>query len=655
MAKKGSRRDKLLPDYLMKIFSAKKILFIGCSLERDYTLEILEESVQQNHSISHFAILPCPLDDRVKIQRNNELARLGIQPIYYPEGDYQAISKLLHFLSESNHFISSMEQIISDYFENDKKYSFQIQVLLSILKESYYKTAMRFPSLLDIERSKADYTEHILSFLGTVRHQTDTIFDLCKRAFDAYAKCGYLRCEEATTIYFSEQFEKEALKEDVIEPLLQKRWSIKHYLSNTAQDELFWLKKISNAEINTLADSLLQKLQYSNGMNYDIYNAYCMAKKLIELAEERINFEVRIKLLNSIGAFAYRFQDSQTGIICLEKAIREIDECGNTTKGLMLFKAKCYNNLAITKGYSDTDLRPVLEAIENDINLKRKYGESPMLYSRSLNFYATVLKELDPFKACDIYLEVADIKKKIISEGQTHEHIRELTASWATTVFNLGLLAKDLELYNLAYRIIRYANQYRFKTVDYCNPDYCSSLNVYAELELFVREKQDIQWLITSIESRIDLPVGFSETLNHTWYVCAYYYYLEKDYQTALRYVNKSIEVSKKPGALTDFRQDIRTTLLLADIKYAQGNTLHNDFNELISIIIDSVNRISDLYGNDSYYLIFPIRHLLQITNKTEHVSKYKHIYEKLVRKYTSAIRIVEEKLGAYLLKHNAL
>ena len=72
-------------------------------------------------------------------------------------------------------------------------------------------------------------------------------------------------------------------------------------------------------------------------------------------------------------------------------------------------------------------------------------------------------------------------------------------------MFNIGLLAKDLEMYNLAYRIICYANRYRFETVDYCNRDYCSSVNVCAELEMFVHSKQNLEWLVRSVEARVGI------------------------------------------------------------------------------------------------------------------------------------------------------
>lgn len=647
--KKGSRENRLLPAYLMNIFSGKKVLFIGCSLEQDYTLEILEECVQQHHSISHYAILPCPSDPDRRIHRNRELAKIGIEPIYYPEGDFQAVNKLLHFIAEENHFVASIKQILTENLGEGAKTAFQIQMLLSIIKESYYKTAVRFPSLLDIDTLNADY----ISFPRASRHQTDTILGLCKDAFSAYVRSGYMRCEKEVIAYFFKQFEEEALKENVIEPLLQKRWSIKRHLSNDVQDDLSWLESLSDEAINTFANDVLQKLQYVNGMSYDLHHAYHTAKRLIELAEERIHFETRIRLLNSVGAFGYSFQDSQTAIAYLEKAIQTIDVHGDTSRELMLLKAKCYANLAITKGYSGVNLNPVLDAAEKDIFLKRKYNESPMLYSRSLNFYATVLKELDPFRACDIYLEVADVKEEIICNGQNSEQIRELTASWATTVFNIGLLAKDLELYDLAHRIVSYANQYRFKTVDVCNRDYCSSINVYAELELFVKEKQNIEWLIHSVESRTDLPKGFVKTLAHTWYVCAYHYYLERDYPAAIRYINESIRISREEGSLVDFRQDIRTKLLLADIKYAQGQREYSVSRESISIVTDLIDQIAALYGSDSYYLMLPVRHLLQMTGEAEEISKYRHIYYKLTRKYTSEIRIAEEKMETYIAGRN--
>lgn len=647
---KGCREGRLLPEYLMRIFSGKKVLFVGCSLKRDYTLEILEECIKQNRAISHFAIVPYPSESDKQIKNRRDLTRLGIEPIYYPEGDFQAVNQLIGYLAEENHFISSVKQILIENLGCDEAYNKQLQILVSLLKESFYNTALKFPQLLDVDNMKDDFTKDILEVIGASRKQSDTILGICEDSFRAYARAGYVRCETEMIEYFVNQFEDKALKEIEVESILKKKWSIDRNLSSGAKKDISWITRLSDREINDYASDLIAKLYYRNGMNFaEVAPAYEMAKQFIELVAERIDYDIRIRLLNCLGAFGHYFSDGEAAVSYLERCINEIEKQGQTDRGTMLFKAKCYANIAIARSLSNVDLDSVLEAIEKDIFLKRKYKESDVLYSRSLNFYATVLKEIDPFKACDIYLEAADIKERMIGSGRDEEHVKELRASWATTIFNIGLLAKDVELYDLAHRIICYANEYRFETVDYCNRDYCSSINVRAELEMFVHEKQSLNQLIDGVESRVDLPNGFSNTLAHTWYVCAYYYYLNEEYAAAIKYINKSIGASKKVGALVDFRLDMRIKLLLGDIKAAQAVLRMADLGEAEIIYKNVIESIIAVYGKDSYYLIAPYRHLLQIVNRSEQRNEYKYHYKKLVDQYAGVVRELENKLEMYM------
>lgn len=96
--KKGKRENKMLPIYLKKIFEGKKVLFVGCSLEKDYTLDILRECVKCNHNISHFAILPYLSNLEQQVKRQRKLTKFGIEAIYYPEGDFEAVGQLIHYL-----------------------------------------------------------------------------------------------------------------------------------------------------------------------------------------------------------------------------------------------------------------------------------------------------------------------------------------------------------------------------------------------------------------------------------------------------------------------------------------------------------------------------------------------------------------------------
>ena len=643
---KGCRDGKVVPAYLMKIFSGKKVLFVGCSLESDNVLEILQECIENNSAVSHYAIVPYPSNADKQIRRKRELSRLGIEPIYYPEGDFQAVKQLLGYIAEENNFISSFKSILLNNFSDDEISGIQLQIIVSLLKESFYCTALKYPQLLDMDNMKNDFSKDILEFIGVSRRQSDTLLDICIDAFKAYVRSGYIRCENEVVTYFSEQFEDRVLKESEIEMLLLKKWAINNHLSSKEVNELAWITKLSDSEINKYANDLLQKLQYKNGMSFaELFPVYNLAKQFTSLVSERIDFDIRIRLLNSIGAFGTYFHDGEAAQRYLERSIHEIEKNGNTAKELMLFKAKCYANLAIARSLSNNDLVSVLEAAEKDIYLKQKYGENSQLYSRSLNFYATALKEIDPFKACSIYFEVADIKEKLAAGGQN----KELLASWATTVFNIGLLAKDLEMYNLAYRIICYANRYRFETVDYCNRDYCSSVNVCAELEMFVHSKQNLEWLVRSVEARVDLPEGFSETHAHTWYICAYHYYLQGEYSTAIKYIHKSVRASKKPGALVDFRQDMRTQLLFGDIMAAQAKLEKASMDEAENIYKNIIVSLISMYGEDSYYLISPYRHLLQTTKREKQHVQYSCDYSRLIDKYAVRVKDLENQLEKYM------
>ena len=98
--KKGNRGNRALPIYLKKIFEGKKLLFVGCSLDKDYTLDILKECVKQNPNISHFAIVQYLSNQKQQIKWQRKLTKLGIEAIYYPEGDFEAVGKLIHYLAD---------------------------------------------------------------------------------------------------------------------------------------------------------------------------------------------------------------------------------------------------------------------------------------------------------------------------------------------------------------------------------------------------------------------------------------------------------------------------------------------------------------------------------------------------------------------------
>lgn len=640
---KGNRSGRVLPRFLKNIFSGKKVLFLGCSLEQDQTLEILEECAKNNPSISHYAIIEYPSDPNLQIKRNRQLAKLGIEPIYYPDGEYDSVEKLLSFISEDNTYITALRGILADCLSPSE--AELLDILMAFVKSSFYKTALEYPPLLDLEQLKISYAALIENELKNGRKTSDTILSICKECFSIYVKVGCMLYQKEATSFFYEQLDRAVLHETCITNLLERRWSFERNTEPMISKDLSWIQQLNDASIHELAKHLLNKLQYRNGMPFAaLHPEYQKAKYLITYASDRIDYRTRILLMNCVGAISHYFRDTAAGIALLRNCITELTNFGEKNQSDMLFLAKCYGNLALNLALNCNDVESVLDACREDLRLKYKYGESDALCARSQNFYATVLKEYNPFQAMDAYLESERMKKQLISPQQTAEQQRELTASWATTVFNIGLLAKDLELYNIAYQIIRFANSLRFSTVDYCNRDYCSSLNVVAELELFVQRKDNVEGIIQGIQSRVDLPVGFAETKAHTWYICALYFYRKEDYATAKTYIIKCRNASKEDGALYDFWQQIRTEMLYGDILAAEN------WEEAALLYHALIDDICTQYSADNVYLIPLYRRLANRAQKDDSaVNRDIQEFTRLSEMYSSERALIEQKLQSFI------
>ncbi|MCT8467535.1 SIR2 family protein [Chromohalobacter canadensis] len=89
-----------VPRKLKKIFENYSVLFLGCSLIGDRYLDILREvrTAQADFMPDHFAILTSPDDDEERIARDRFLAELGITPIWFSHGDWNAPPEILRLL-----------------------------------------------------------------------------------------------------------------------------------------------------------------------------------------------------------------------------------------------------------------------------------------------------------------------------------------------------------------------------------------------------------------------------------------------------------------------------------------------------------------------------------------------------------------------------
>lgn len=109
---------------LKECFKTRCILFLGYSLHRDRTMNVLEQTLK--YGARHFTIYPCCDDETSKMEKNKELSDKGIRAILYPDGEHDCVKTILEkLLSES--FPDKHQQYIS-YIEteNNKKKIYMI-------------------------------------------------------------------------------------------------------------------------------------------------------------------------------------------------------------------------------------------------------------------------------------------------------------------------------------------------------------------------------------------------------------------------------------------------------------------------------------------------------------------------------------------------
>lgn len=92
-------KESPLPQELKQCFVQKPILFLGCSLEQDATMDVLDSILVPG--MSHYAILSCQRDDRDRKIR--ELGRRQIRVIVYEDNRHEAVRVIFERLLQDLH------------------------------------------------------------------------------------------------------------------------------------------------------------------------------------------------------------------------------------------------------------------------------------------------------------------------------------------------------------------------------------------------------------------------------------------------------------------------------------------------------------------------------------------------------------------------
>lgn len=86
-----------LPKALRQIFISHSLLFLGCSLVQDRTLELFEEVHAKGdfETPLHFAILSEPKNGETRLQKENRLLKVNIHPLWFPKSEYEYVEDFL--------------------------------------------------------------------------------------------------------------------------------------------------------------------------------------------------------------------------------------------------------------------------------------------------------------------------------------------------------------------------------------------------------------------------------------------------------------------------------------------------------------------------------------------------------------------------------
>jgi hypothetical protein len=88
-------RETGIPMLARVMFTNRPLLFLGCSLERDRTLDVLAELHRQISGLTHYAVIAADYSIEKLSERRRALDAYGISPLWFLPGYYDGIERLL--------------------------------------------------------------------------------------------------------------------------------------------------------------------------------------------------------------------------------------------------------------------------------------------------------------------------------------------------------------------------------------------------------------------------------------------------------------------------------------------------------------------------------------------------------------------------------
>ena len=87
------------PAVLRHLWQNKVLLFLGCSLEKDYVVDQMEAMSRENRAVHHFAVMGLPESEAQLREKVRALRHLKIRPIWYPKKQRACVRLILSLLA----------------------------------------------------------------------------------------------------------------------------------------------------------------------------------------------------------------------------------------------------------------------------------------------------------------------------------------------------------------------------------------------------------------------------------------------------------------------------------------------------------------------------------------------------------------------------
>lgn len=87
-----------IPKLLSYYYRNSSLLFLGCSLNKDRTLQVFQavkDKIGDADKSQHFSIEQAPEDEEKLVERNAQLAKLGITAIWFEKGSFDYVENML--------------------------------------------------------------------------------------------------------------------------------------------------------------------------------------------------------------------------------------------------------------------------------------------------------------------------------------------------------------------------------------------------------------------------------------------------------------------------------------------------------------------------------------------------------------------------------